>query len=193
MTKYTITQDFTKYDLDKFMLRCEELGYKNNVSRKAMRMDWVKENLGSFWAFTKNQDIISISGCHPFPGMDDTYRIGYRAVQLPGEDPFTGLSRYGYNSIPIRVLLQYQIRFCRSIGVNEFILTTNSKSTGHLHMSHMMQVKINKNTKLSEYLGEKMLFGVQQSLWKYNVEEYIDSISKLKQEDYYIIEELKRA
>jgi hypothetical protein len=57
----------------------------------------------------------------------------------------------------------------------------------------MMQVKINKNTKLSEYLGEKMLFGVQQSLWKYNVEEYIDSISKLKQEDYYIIEELKRA
>ena len=38
-----------------------------------------------------------------------------------------------------------------------------------------------------------MLFGVQQSLWKYNIEEYIESISRLKQEDYYIIEELKRA
>jgi len=191
-SKYIVTQDFTKYNLDKFMIKCDELGYKNNSSRKAMRMDWVRENFGDFWAFVKDEDIISISGCHPFPGMDDTYRIGYRAVQLPGEDPFTGLSKYGYNSIPIRVLLQYQIRFCQKIGVNDFILTTNSKSTGHLYMSHMMQVRINKCTNLSEYLGEQNLFGVQQSLWKYNVNEYIDSILRLKQEDYFIIEELER-
>ena len=59
-------------------------------------------------------------------------------------------------------------------------------------MSHMMQVRINKCTNLSEYLGEQNLFGVQQSLWKYNVNEYIDSILRLKQEDYFIIEELER-
>ena len=83
--------------------------------------------------------------------------------------------------------MQYQIKFCETIGIDNFILTTNSKSTGHLYMSHMMQVQINKCTNLTEYLGEKMLYGVNQSLWKYNINEYKKSILRLKPEKYYII------
>jgi|TARA_R100000030_G_scaffold17225_4_gene11639 hypothetical protein len=184
---YFVSQDFDKYDLDRFMSICNKLGYKNNISRKAMKIDWVRKNFGDFWAFVKNDKIIAVSGCHPFPDLNDTYRIGFRAAQLPGEDPFIGLSKYGYNSISIRVLLQYQIKFCETIGIDNFILTTNSKSTGHLYMSHMMQVQINKCTNLTEYLGEKMLYGVNQSLWKYNINEYKKSILRLKPEKYYII------
>ena len=60
-----------------------------------------------------------------------------------------------------------------------------------MYISHMIQVRINKLTNLSEYLGEKEVFGVTQSLWKYNIKEYVKSIKALKQEDYFIIDELK--
>lgn len=192
MTKYLVTQDFSKYNLDKFMAKCDELGYENNSSRQAMKMDWVTANMGAFWAFVKNDNIIAISGCHPFPGMeDDTYRIGYRSAVLPGEDPFKGISKYGYNAIPNRVLFQYQIRFGQMMGVENFILTTNSDRDGHLHMSHVMEQRINKYTNLSEYLGDRIIFNHKQSLWKYNISVYIETLSKLKPEPYYIIEDLK--
>lgn len=192
MTEYLVTQDFSRYNLDKFMDRCAELGFHNNSSKREMRWDWVYENMGGFWAFVKDEDIISLSGCHPFPGMEgDTYRIGYRSVVIPGEDPFKGISKYGYNAIPNRILFQYQIRFCQRIGVENFILTTNSDRDGHLHMSHVMEQRINKYTNLSEYLGDQMIFNHKQSLWKYNIDVYIESLSKLKPEPYYIIEELK--
>jgi len=188
---YFVTQDFEKYDLDEFMSKCKKLGFKNNSSLKEMRWDWVYENMGSFWAFVKDDNIISISGCHPFPGMeDDPYRIGYRSAVIPGEDPFKGISKYGYNAIPNRVLFQYQIRFCQNIGVNNFILTTNCDKDGYLDMSHVMEQKINKYTNLSEYLGDRIIFGTKQSLWKYNVEEYKKSILRLKQEKYFIIDQI---
>tara|TARA_B100001250_G_C19814542_1_gene797572 strand:- start:4616 stop:5197 length:582 start_codon:yes stop_codon:yes gene_type:complete len=192
MTKYFVTQDFEKYNLDTFLKKCKDLGFVNNSSREAMRFDWIKENNGAYWAFVKDNDIICMSGCHPFEWYKNTYRIGYRSATIPGEDPFKGFSKYGYNGIPNRVLFQYQIKWCQSFGIKDFILTTNSKSKDkHLHMSHIMEVKINECTKLSEYLGDIELFGVQQSLWKYNIEEYVKSIKRLKQEDYYIIDKLK--
>jgi len=189
--KYFVSQDLYKHNFDGFMQRCKELGFENNASRKSMRLNWIKSQYGAYWAFVKDNNIISISGCHKFPDMDDTYRIGYRSVSLPGEDPFKGFSRYGYNAIPNRILFQYQIRFAQQKGAKHFILTTNSNSDGHMYMSHMMQVRINKLTNLSEYLGERKVFGVQQSLWKYNVEEYVKSLKMLKQEDYFILDELK--
>lgn len=192
MARYLVSQDFEKYNLTKFMSKCNELGFKNNSSLKEMRWDWVKKNFGDFWAFIKDDDIIAISGCHPFPGMEnDTYRIGYRSAVLPGEDPFKGISKYGYNAIPNRILFQYQIRFGQLIGIDNFILTTNSDKDGHLHMSHVMEQRINKCTNLSEYLGDRIIFGVKQSLWKYNIKEYVTSMSKLKQEEYYILDEIR--
>ena len=190
--KYSVHHSFTDYDLELFMKKCADLGYKNNSSKKEMRWDWVTENMGSFWAFMKDDEIISLSGCHPFPDMEDTYRIGYRSVVLPGTDPFKGISRYGYNAIPNRILFQYQIRFCQKMGINNFILTTNSDRDGHLDMSHRMEVQIHKYTNLSEYLGDRLIFNHMQSLWKYDVNVYIESLSKLKPEPYYIIDEIKK-
>ena len=192
MTKYFVTQDFEKYNLDAFLEKCKNLNFVNNVSRKKMKFDWIEKQNGAYWAFVKNNNIICMSGCHPFKQYENAYRIGYRSATIPGEDPFKGFSKYGYNGIPNRILFQYQIRWCQTFGIENFILTTNSKSNDkHLHMSHMMEVRINEYTNLSEYLGDIELNNVQQSLWKYNIEEYVKSIKRLKQEEYYIIDELK--
>lgn len=190
--KYFVTQDYEKYNLDEFLSQCKDLGFVNNTSRDKLRFDWMEENNGAYWAFVKDNKIISMSGCHPFPDIDNAYRIGYRSATLPGEDPFKGFSRYGHNGIPNRVLFQYQIRWCQSFGIMKFILTTNCDSdVGHMHMSHLMQVRINQCTNLSTYLGDRIVNGVNQSLWKYNIEEYVKSIKSLKQEEYYIIDQLK--
>lgn len=192
MTKYFVTQDFEKYNLDAFLEKCKNLNFVNNVSRKKMKFDWIEKQNGAYWAFVKNNNIICMSGCHPFKQYENAYRIGYRSATIPGEDPFKGFSKYGYNGIPNRILFQYQIRWCQTFGIENFILTTNSKSNDkHLYMSHMMEVRINEYTNLSEYLGDIELNNVQQSLWKYNIEEYVKSIKRLKQEEYYIIDELK--
>ena len=192
MTKYFVTQDFEKYNLDAFLEKCKNLNFVNNVSRKKMKFDWIEKQNGAYWAFVKNNNIICMSGCHPFKQYENADRIGYRSATIPGEDPFKGFSKYGYNGIPNRILFQYQIRWCQTFGIENFILTTNSKSNDkHLHMSHMMEVRINEYTNLSEYLGDIELNNVQQSLWKYNIEEYVKSIKRLKQEEYYIIDELK--
>ena len=190
--QYLVTQNFDRYDLDGFMHKCAELGFKNNSSKKEMRWDWVTEKMGAFWAFVRDDEIISLSGCHPFPDIEDAYRIGYRSVVLPGTDPFKGISRYGYNAIPNRILFQYQIRFCQKIGIDRFILTTNSDRDGHMDMSHRMEIQINKYTNLCKYLGDRKIFNSVQSLWEYDVNVYIDTISKLQPEPYYIIDELKK-
>ena len=93
--------------LHMFCEKCDELGYKNNNSIKAMKLYWAKQTeqngiSGEFFcAFrrhTKKLDtIFAVAGCHPLPRdkfpmvNNNAWRIFFRRCELPGYSPYKGL------------------------------------------------------------------------------------------------------
>ena len=38
-----------------------------------MKFDWIEKQNGAYWAFVKNNNIICMSGCHPFKQYENAY------------------------------------------------------------------------------------------------------------------------
>jgi hypothetical protein len=110
-----------------------------------------------------------MAGCHRFDEIDpESFRILYRGCNLPGTDPFTGLSSAHFNSACYRELVPYQLRWITSRGfdINRTFVTVNKDNPNHRSMQLLERKKI------LSYHGEHHVFYTDQTVWRFNPAAY---------------------
>lgn len=171
---FEVISDLYNYNLDPFFDSCKRLGYVNNISKKSMRMDLVKERFGNYWGLCKDKQLVAVAGCLEFPEVDvNAYRIQFRGCELPHSDVKKTLSRSHFNSSTFRELIPYQIDWCNKLGSNDLYLTTNLDNKNHKAMQ-----LIAKQGFLT-LIDTTILYGVEQAIWRLDNEKYLDERKKL--------------
>jgi len=156
------------YDADQsvqdFIAHCDNLGYKNNNSLKAMKWDWCLEN-GAWFATYKEDKIISLSGIHKF---ENGYRALFRGAQL--ESRPCGLNKYHMQSYCFAEQLPLQIEFA---GVYPVYITTNVEhdASGRMNRVDKMFHKLAVH-KLVNFVEEKEVYYTLQNIWRLNIRNY---------------------
>lgn len=158
-----------------FCNACKELGYINNQSFDAIKLDKMKMPYGKFFIGIEENKIFTIAGIHIIPELGpNSYRCLFRGATLPGY--ITGLG-FLKNSWQFIITLDQQINFIKNINKNaEFYLTSNKEQ------------KLGKSSKIDKFfcpraerLGILTLvdnnfnyMNTEQRLWKINVDVYKD-------------------
>ena len=162
--------------LKRFCDKCNELGYKNNDSLKAMKYEWLLEQGGVWHCVTWGGleegygDMLSLAGCHPLPEVDDNaWRVMFRGVQLPKNYGY-GMSKYHMNALTWRHKLPKQLEF---IGDKDAYITTNisNDASGKMNKIHRLFKNLNK-LGMVEHHSDMELYNTEQSIWKLNKEKY---------------------
>jgi hypothetical protein len=175
-SKETITVEYSPEHLPaliKFCKACEEPGYKNNTSIEAMKLDWCLAVGGQFFLTYFKNKLVSVSGCHPLPEVDDrTYRLMFRGVALPEYQNFSNVvSKTMLNSATFYYHVPRQINWAKIQGYDSFVITTNSDNPEikSMNKSHRALRALSYQG-LVDCIAENMtLFYTEQSVWKLNV------------------------
>ena len=164
-----------------FCKECEKLGYTNNSSFEAMKLEWCK-SYGEYYCALKGAKIIAVGGCHPLPEVSKSaWRILFRGCELPFTDNFKGLSKGDWNSITQREFIPKMIDYCKS---DELYLTTNvdnEHSNGKAARNHRLMGLLAKQGILKD-CGTRELFFTKQTLWQLNIDEYLKRRSLITNE-----------
>lgn len=180
MNFLTVPFDCSKLeDLKEFCNRCKNLNYKNNESLESMRLEWCLKNNGQFFLTYSENQLISISGCHPLPQIgNDTFRILFRGATLQEyQNPLGILNKYHMTAITFYSHVPFQIDWGVSKGYSKFCITTNwSNPDGIESMYHSHRVfKYLEKQKLVECVFEKInLYSTEQAVWKLNIDRYFE-------------------
>lgn len=162
-------------DVERFTYRCEAYGYYNNNTLKGMKYKWCLDRGGAWWAVYNNEDaIISMAGAHPFW---DGVRLLFRGVQT--EPAQLGLSKTHMTSIPWKIIMPEQIGYWSGVITNETpaYITTNveNDASGKMNRTHRV-LKLLSKQGIVDYMIDEELFGVQQSVWRLNVQKYFETL-----------------
>ena len=178
--KPTLTKVFKITDpsiLDTWFAECAERKFGNNLSAEAMKFYWVLEQGGGWWGSMEEGRVVAVSGMHPhFLGG---WRTSFRGCQLEG--------RRGVKWTPFFTHLHiwydhkaYQLEYAQSIdGKNVLVYGTTGIAEGviahspHVH-SHHKNMFLAAEVGLVEHIGEKMVQGYLQTVWKYNIEVFME-------------------
>lgn len=165
--------------LQTFCQECDKLGYQNNSSLQSMKLLWCKQT-GEYWCAVDNNKIVAVAGAHPLPEVGDhAWRILFRGCELPYSDNFKGLGKAQWNSITFREFVPKFIDWCPS---NELYITTNvdhEHSNGKASRNHRtMQLMARQN--ILDNCGDIVLYYTNQTLWKLNVEEYLQRRERIQ-------------
>jgi len=172
--------------LHMFCEKCDELGYKNNNSIKAMKLYWAKQTKqngisGEFFCavrrHTKKLDtIFAVAGCHPLPRdkfpmvNNNAWRIFFRRCELPGYSPYKGLFKDAGEKG--REFIDAFIKHC---STDELYITTNvinddNKNIVRYHRL-MELVEKQKNSYINNK-GQVKIGNHEQILWKLDLDKY---------------------
>ena len=150
--------------------KCNDIGYTNNASFKAMKLEWCK-NWGEYYCAIKEDQIIAVAGCHPLPEISKNgWRILFRGCELPGSSPYKGLNKGDWNSITQRDFIPLFINYCPS---DELYLSTNisNEHSGKAIRNHKLMGLLAKQGILIK-ICDTMLYYTKQTVWKLNIKEY---------------------
>lgn len=162
------------YNMNEYYVKCRAYGYSNNWSEDRYNFDRVKEYDGNFWGLESKGSLIATAGCLRFPEVGaNAFRIQYRGCEIPHTDIKKGLSRSHFNSSTFRELIPYQLEWIAKYKSDEIYLTTNLDNKNHRAMT-----LIAKQGFLSLHSTEE-LFGVEQAIWRFNIDKYITERKKL--------------
>jgi hypothetical protein len=181
-TKRLTTIEYTDQvdDLDVFCQKCGELGYKNNDSVKAMKLDWCRRIGGQYFLTYDNKEIIAVSGCHPLPEVGaTTWRLLFRGANLKN-NIFGVMSKSHMTSTGFFYHMLPQVAWAQEHGGDQFVITTNwvNPEIKSMEKSHRT-FKLLERQGLVSCLVEKMeLFNTIQTVWQLNLSKY----SQLRQE-----------
>jgi len=155
-------------ELEKYISKCDKLGFKNNGSLESMKFDWLLDN-GMWYGTFKDSELISVTGIHMFK---DGFRALFRGAQLEAR-PVSGLNRYQMQSWGIYAHLPLQIEFAMDAPV---YITTNvaDDASGRMNRIHKSFSVMEKHGQMVEYCGDEEIFYTQQSVWKVNTENYFN-------------------
>ena len=150
-------------ELHVFCDKAKELGYQNNISPKAMKYDWCKEQGEYFCAIVG----------------PNAWRIMFRGCELPHNDSFKGLGKGDWNSITQREMIP---KFIEWIPSDEIYITTNidhEHSNGKASRNHRLMGLLAKQGILDKH-SDIMLYYTLQTVWRLNILEYTTRRNRLR-------------
>lgn len=170
--------------LEEFCNQCNLDGYQNNKSLDAIKLDWCLVSGGQFFLTYLDNKIISISGCHPLPEIDQfTYRIVFRGATLKQyQNIFNIISKTHMTSIPFLYHMPRQIEWAKGQGYTNFVITTNidNENIPSMNKSHRVLTSLSKQGMVECIIENKTLFYSEQSVWKLNLEKINQARTEFK-------------
>jgi len=168
--------------LEEFCNQCDLEDYQNNKSLAAMKLDWCLSIGGQFFLTYLDDVVISVSGCHPLPEIDQcTYRMVFRGATLNKyQNIFNIVSKTHMNSIPFLYHMPRQIDWAKEQGYDNFVITTNIDNANipSMNKSHSVLTSLSRQGLVECIVDKTTLFYSEQSVWKINVEK----INKIRTE-----------
>lgn len=169
---FRLYQDSDKEAMAEFCRACEELGYTNNASFEAMKLD-----KAYFFIAVDAGKIVSVAGVHKLPEVNEhAWRCLFRGAQLPGYAPAWSMDIFK-SGIHFSQFLYRQIKLVQDIDPQaEFYVSTNVNSnTGakSSRMNDVMMPRIAKRGIWNLHLENFELYHVPQNLWKVDVDTYL--------------------
>jgi hypothetical protein len=160
------------FDIEAFCKECDILGYKNNHTLKAMKHEWCLAEGGNWWAAYRDNNMVSIAGCHPFW---DGYRVMFRGAQT--EQSGHGLSKKHLTSIPWKTLMPKQIEWCHQTNKVPLYITTNTShdESGKMNRTHRI-LKLLADQGIVDYVCDDEIFYTHQSVWELNTGKYYETL-----------------
>ena len=166
-------------DLEVFCQKAWKLGYTNNASLEEVRYDWCKEN-GEYFCAIQDDRIIAVAGCHTLPEVgDNAWRILFRGCELPGTSPYKGLNKGDWNSITQRDFIPKFIDYIPSEELYISTNTDNDHSGKALRNHRLMNILAKQKDAYIDNMGDMVLNQTHQTIWKLNIDQYLNRRSKL--------------
>ena len=155
---YEVTSELTT-----FIDECDKLGFKNNNSLKEMKWQRTLDEGGCWFATFVDDQIVGLSGIHPFK---DGWRALFRGAQLysiPG-----GLSKNHMNCW----MFYYHLPLVIDLVKNDPVyITTNTENDASGYMTKVDKLyKILCKKRIVDHVSFEFLNGVDQNIWKLNKE-----------------------
>lgn len=162
-----------------FCEECKTLGYVNNESFAAIKLDKMVMPYGQFLIGIDAGKIFTIAGVHRLPEVSNhAWRCLFRGAQLPGYTPTWSLDIFK-SGIHFSQFLCMQIKLVQEIDPKaEFYVSTNVHSNVGAKSSRMNDVMMPRIAKRGIWkleLENFMLYNVPQNLWKVNVANYMEA------------------
>lgn len=162
--------------LIEFCKECEKLGWENNKDLNSIKLDKMQMPYGKFFVAVDKEKIVSIAGVHKFPEVNDnSYRCLFRGAQLPKYSPKFSMNMF-MSGVQFTYLLYQQITLIQSIDPNaEFYITTNidnGKAGASSRLDKTMMPRLQRQG-IWELSDTKVIYGIEQNIWKINVPEYL--------------------
>jgi hypothetical protein len=175
--------------LQQFCNECKTLGYVNNESFAAIKLDKMVMPYGQFLIGLEDGKIFTIAGVHRLPEVNNhAWRCLFRGAQLPGYTPAWSLDIFK-SGIHFSQLLYMQIKLVQDIDPNaEFYVSTNVDSNigaKSSRMNDVMMPRIAKRGIWNLELENFMLYNVPQNLWKVNVANYMEARERWLSDESY--------
>jgi len=163
-----------KEALAEFCRACSILGYENNASFKAMKLD-----AAQFFIGLDGDKIFTVAGIHRLPEVNEhAWRCLFRGAQLPGYTPAWSMDIFK-SGIHFSQLLYRQINLIQELDATaEFYISTNVKSDTGAKSSRLNDIMMPRIAKMGIWdlhLADFMLYNVPQNLWKINVPVYMEA------------------
>lgn len=175
---------FREYGLDndlerltEFTEQCKLLGWENNSSPQAMKVDKMIMPYGKYFVGLDNDKFFTVAGVHSLEEIGiNGYRCLFRGAQLPKYTPKFSMNMYT-SGIQFSYLLYYQIKFIQSIQPDtDFFISTNvdnPKAGASSRLNNIMMPRLVKQGYFELSKENYTMYGTQQNLWKINVEKYM--------------------
>lgn len=175
--------------LQQFCNECKTLGYVNNESFAAIKLDKMIMPYGQFLIGIEDGKIFTIAGVHRLPEVNNhAWRCLFRGAQLPGYTPAWSLDIFK-SGIHFSQFLYMQIKSVQEIDPNaEFYVSTNVHSNVGAKSSRMNDVMMPRIAKRGIWnleLENVMLYNVPQNLWKVNVVNYMEARERWLSDESY--------
>jgi hypothetical protein len=139
-----------------------------------MKLDWCLSIGGQFFLTYLDNNVISVSGCHPLPEIDQsTYRMVFRGATLNKYQNILNIvSKTHMNSIPFLYHMPRQIDWAKEQGYDNFVITTNidNENIPSMNKSHSVLNLLSRQGLVECIIDKTTLFYSDQSVWKINVE-----------------------
>lgn len=162
-------------DLTKFYNKAHAKGFVNNSSKKMLVESISKENQWQIWLLMFNNNVVGSTGAHSFPEMgENSFRILCRTCVFTDDLPITRLrTKTGiieHQSITPQFFMPACIEWAGK--KNNLYITTNDNSVGTQKLVHKIWAPMLANSGCLEKYKQMTYRGLQQTVWRLNVDEF---------------------
>jgi hypothetical protein len=153
-------------------MACRERGFYNNVNPDVMKFDWCIREGGGWWASEVNDEIVAVSGIHPFR---DGWRIMFRCAQLKQKSGIANLNRLHKQSRPwvdhVPLQMEYIGKDCPLYCTE--VERKEDDMSGKM-MAAARAVELLSKRGIMEYIDTSIIYNTLQAVWKINTERYFE-------------------